>query len=292
MSPGQARLGQLPGRADDALCEFGEAIISTRYPGDLIYDAGEDLLEEYKGWTVAACLLIVIYSEWSEETELSRLEHWVERFSKKENDFDTPQVAEYFGWALSYVPAPPSLQRLEVRHLYWYRDVEDTTDHEKPYGYTNVLGIVFSLLDVKFRPYILYTLYIGGFLNTLYRDDRESIHWAYDASNPVHSCFSTTLIAKKMLRSMRTRSSSEVRTGLSALEATIAWGDSWDSVMELLILASGKFIPARLRQIVAEYIICHAHITIGDIHDALASAKCGFCVDYGPLFEKDWARQD
>ncbi|KAG7406168.1 hypothetical protein Forpe1208_v013821 [Fusarium oxysporum f. sp. rapae] len=45
-----------------------------------------------------------------------------------------------------------------------------------------------------------------------------------------------------------------------ALEATIPWGDSWNTVMELLVLTSGKFVPTRLRQIVADYIICQAEL--------------------------------
>ncbi|KAF4443028.1 hypothetical protein FACUT_1581 [Fusarium acutatum] len=45
-----------------------------------------------------------------------------------------------------------------------------------------------------------------------------------------------------------------------ALEATIPWGESWDAVMELLILASGKLVPVRLRQIVAEYILSQAEL--------------------------------
>ncbi|KAK2925628.1 SKP1/BTB/POZ domain superfamily [Fusarium oxysporum f. sp. vasinfectum] len=45
-----------------------------------------------------------------------------------------------------------------------------------------------------------------------------------------------------------------------ALEATIPWGDSWNAVMELLVLTSGKFVPMRLRQIVADYIICQAEL--------------------------------
>ncbi|KAF5671560.1 hypothetical protein FDENT_10854 [Fusarium denticulatum] len=45
-----------------------------------------------------------------------------------------------------------------------------------------------------------------------------------------------------------------------ALEATIPWGDSWDAVMELLFLASGKFVPMKLRQIVAEYILSQAEL--------------------------------
>ncbi|KAG5753345.1 hypothetical protein H9Q70_004014 [Fusarium xylarioides] len=38
----------------------------------------------------------------------------------------------------------------------------------------------------------------------------------------------------------------------TVLEAIIPWGNSWNSVMELLILASGKFVPVRLQEIVAE----------------------------------------
>ncbi|KAH7467491.1 hypothetical protein FOMA001_g15577 [Fusarium oxysporum f. sp. matthiolae] len=49
-----------------------------------------------------------------------------------------------------------------------------------------------------------------------------------------------------------------------ALEATIPWGDSWNAVMELLVLASGKFVPMRLRQIVADYIICQAELFRGE----------------------------
>ncbi|KAF5556623.1 hypothetical protein FMEXI_1095 [Fusarium mexicanum] len=45
-----------------------------------------------------------------------------------------------------------------------------------------------------------------------------------------------------------------------ALEATIPWGDSWDAVMGLLILASGKIVPVRLREIVAEYILTQAEL--------------------------------
>ncbi|KAF5552093.1 hypothetical protein FPHYL_9040 [Fusarium phyllophilum] len=45
-----------------------------------------------------------------------------------------------------------------------------------------------------------------------------------------------------------------------ALEATIPWGDSWDAVMELLILASGKYVPVKLRQIVADYILSQAEL--------------------------------
>ncbi|KAF5233577.1 hypothetical protein FANTH_12493 [Fusarium anthophilum] len=44
------------------------------------------------------------------------------------------------------------------------------------------------------------------------------------------------------------------------LEATIPWGDSWDAVMELLVLASGKIVPVRLREIVAEYILTQAEL--------------------------------
>ncbi|KAF4495007.1 hypothetical protein FAGAP_8833 [Fusarium agapanthi] len=45
-----------------------------------------------------------------------------------------------------------------------------------------------------------------------------------------------------------------------ALEATIPWGDSWDAVMELLVLASGKIVPVRLQEIVAEYILSQAEL--------------------------------
>ncbi|KAF5974816.1 hypothetical protein FCOIX_8006 [Fusarium coicis] len=45
-----------------------------------------------------------------------------------------------------------------------------------------------------------------------------------------------------------------------ALEAIIPWGSSWDSVMELLILASGMFVPLKLREIVAEYILSQAEL--------------------------------
>ncbi|KAF5718244.1 hypothetical protein FMUND_5340 [Fusarium mundagurra] len=45
-----------------------------------------------------------------------------------------------------------------------------------------------------------------------------------------------------------------------ALEATIPWGDSWDAVMELLILASEKYVPVKLRQIVAEYILSQVEL--------------------------------
>ncbi|KAF5577151.1 hypothetical protein FPCIR_12214 [Fusarium pseudocircinatum] len=91
------------GPADHALCEFGEATVSAGYPGDLVSDVGEGLLEEYKGWAVAARLLIDIHAEWSEEPESSPLEHWVERFLMKEKDFGTLQVADYHGWALQEV---------------------------------------------------------------------------------------------------------------------------------------------------------------------------------------------
>ncbi|KAF5660268.1 hypothetical protein FDENT_13776 [Fusarium denticulatum] len=91
MSPRRARLGQLSGPADDALCEFGEAIVSAGYLGDLVYDAGEGLLEEYKGWAVAARLLIDIHAEWSEEPESSPLDHRAERFIKKEKTSTLPR---------------------------------------------------------------------------------------------------------------------------------------------------------------------------------------------------------
>ncbi|EWG54751.1 hypothetical protein FVEG_12875 [Fusarium verticillioides 7600] len=45
-----------------------------------------------------------------------------------------------------------------------------------------------------------------------------------------------------------------------ALEAIMPWGNSWDSIMELLILASGKFVPFKLREIVAEYILSQAEL--------------------------------
>ncbi|KAG5750632.1 hypothetical protein H9Q70_006734 [Fusarium xylarioides] len=90
MSSLQARLGQLFRPADDALCEIGEAIVSAGYPGDLVYNAGEGLLEEYEGWAVAARLLIDIHAEWSEEPQSSPLEHWVERFLKKEKTLTPP----------------------------------------------------------------------------------------------------------------------------------------------------------------------------------------------------------
>jgi hypothetical protein len=45
-----------------------------------------------------------------------------------------------------------------------------------------------------------------------------------------------------------------------ALEAIIPWGSSWDSVMELLILASGIFVPFKLREIVSEYILSQAEL--------------------------------
>ncbi|KAF4944814.1 hypothetical protein FGADI_12409 [Fusarium gaditjirri] len=45
-----------------------------------------------------------------------------------------------------------------------------------------------------------------------------------------------------------------------ALQATLPGGDSWNTVKELLVFTSGKFVPARLRQIVADYIICHAEL--------------------------------
>ncbi|KAF5644796.1 hypothetical protein F25303_5847 [Fusarium sp. NRRL 25303] len=45
-----------------------------------------------------------------------------------------------------------------------------------------------------------------------------------------------------------------------ALEATIPWGYSWDPVMELLVMASGKFVPMKLRQMVAGYILSQAEL--------------------------------
>ncbi|SCV49850.1 uncharacterized protein FFB14_11141 [Fusarium fujikuroi] len=45
-----------------------------------------------------------------------------------------------------------------------------------------------------------------------------------------------------------------------ALEATIPWGYSWDPVMDLLVLASGKFVPMKLRQMVAGYILSQAEL--------------------------------
>ncbi|KAF5630284.1 hypothetical protein F52700_7306 [Fusarium sp. NRRL 52700] len=44
------------------------------------------------------------------------------------------------------------------------------------------------------------------------------------------------------------------------LEATIPWGAAWGRVMNLVILASGRFVPLRLRQIVAEYILSQAEL--------------------------------
>ncbi|CVL07714.1 uncharacterized protein FMAN_14588 [Fusarium mangiferae] len=45
-----------------------------------------------------------------------------------------------------------------------------------------------------------------------------------------------------------------------AMEETIPWGYSRDHVMELLVLASGKFVPMRLRRMVAGYILSQAEL--------------------------------
>ncbi|EXK78116.1 hypothetical protein FOQG_17204 [Fusarium oxysporum f. sp. raphani 54005] len=82
-------------RTDDASRELGEAITSTGDLGDLIHEAGEDTLEEYEGWVVAARLLVEIHAEWFKERESSHLEHWVERFLKKVRDFNTQEIANY-----------------------------------------------------------------------------------------------------------------------------------------------------------------------------------------------------
>jgi hypothetical protein len=45
-----------------------------------------------------------------------------------------------------------------------------------------------------------------------------------------------------------------------ALEATIPWGDKWNTIMDLLVFCSGRFVPERLRRIVADYVICQGDL--------------------------------
>ncbi|KAF9776051.1 hypothetical protein IL306_005807 [Fusarium sp. DS 682] len=45
-----------------------------------------------------------------------------------------------------------------------------------------------------------------------------------------------------------------------ALEGTIVWGNAFDNIMDLLVFCSGKFVPDKLRRIVAHYIICHMEV--------------------------------
>ncbi|KAF5581145.1 BTB POZ [Fusarium pseudocircinatum] len=65
-----------------------------------------------------------------------------------------------------------------------------------------------------------------------------------------------------------------------ALEATIPWGNYWGPVMELVFLAPGKFVPMKLRQIVADYILSQAELFKNE-----EMFQDFMCNDRGPISE-------